>query len=396
MKTANKKTVSNLSQNKVKSTNHNGTLIPSGWSKTSLGKEVDFYNGKAHEDCVTEQGKYTLINSRFVSTGGNSMKYCSSQRFPLYRGDIAMVMSDVPNGKALARCFLIKKNNQYTLNQRICCFRSKNALPIYLQYILNRNKYYLVFDNGVGQTNLRKDEILECPLILPPLAEQKAIVAVLETWDRAIEKTGQLIQAKEKQFKWLLKKLITDQQQNPTWQKVKLGDIFKLGRGRVISKKEIENNPGKFPVYSSQTFNNGELGRINTYDFEGDYVTWTTDGANAGAVFYRTGKFNCTNVCGTAKPIEPKKISCQFISYSLIGRTKKYVSYVGNHKLMNDVFSEILFFLPISKVEQNKIARILYIAQQEIDLLKKTVEKYQIQKKGLMQKLLTGQWRLKV
>ena len=364
-------------------------MLPKGWQELKLGDIYDISAGgdfnPQESSLVQDQRHYYPIYSNALTNKGlygysTYAKHDADAITITARGDIGVANHRDTKFVAIGR-LLVLKNKIQILNKFVS------------EYINHKIKF-LKETTGVPQ--LTVPQVSAYWVTFPPLAEQKAIVAVLETWDRAIEKTGQLIQAKEKQFKWLLKKLITDQQQNPTWQKVKLGDIFKLGRGRVISKKEIENNPGKFPVYSSQTFNNGELGRINTYDFEGDYVTWTTDGANAGAVFYRTGKFNCTNVCGTAKPIEPKKISCQFISYSLIGRTKKYVSYVGNHKLMNDVFSEILFFLPISKVEQNKIARILYIAQQEIDLLKKTVEKYQIQKKGLMQKLLTGQWRLKV
>jgi type I restriction enzyme M protein len=63
----------------------------------------------------------------------------------------------------------------------------------------------------------------------------------------------------------------------------------------------INDNQGEYPVYSSQTTDNGVMGYINTFDFEGDYVTWTTDGIYAGTCFYRSGKFNCTNVCGTLK-----------------------------------------------------------------------------------------------
>jgi hypothetical protein len=70
-----------------------------------------------------------------------------------------------------------------------------------------------------------------------------------------------------------------------------VGRMMNLGRGLVISNIEIGENLGEYPVYSSQTSDNGVMGYIDTYDFEGDYVTWTTDGANAGRVFFRTGKF---------------------------------------------------------------------------------------------------------
>ena len=77
-----------------------------------------------------------------------------------------------------------------------------------------------------------------------------------------------------------------------------VGDICNICRGIVMSKDFIRDNVGAYPVYSSQTENNGELGKINTYSFDGEYLTWTTDGANAGSVFYRNGKFSVTNVCG--------------------------------------------------------------------------------------------------
>lgn len=83
------------------------------------------------------------------------------------------------------------------------------------------------------------------------------------------------------------------------WQKKKIKELCEIGRGRVISAEEINSYPGEYPVYSSQSYNKGEMGRLDSYEFDGEYVTWTTDGAYAGTVFYRNGKFNCTNVCGT-------------------------------------------------------------------------------------------------
>ncbi|HDX6402650.1 TPA: restriction endonuclease subunit S, partial [Escherichia coli] len=77
-----------------------------------------------------------------------------------------------------------------------------------------------------------------------------------------------------------------------------LGEVSALRRGRVMSKGYLTDNFGPYPVYSSQTANNGKIGSINTFDFDGEYISWTTDGANAGTVFYRTGKFSITNVCG--------------------------------------------------------------------------------------------------
>jgi len=239
---------------------------------------------------------------------------------------------------------------------------------------------------GVSKDNLKKIKIL-----LPPLEEQEKIAGILGTWDEAIEKLSDLIEQKKLLKKGLMQKLIYTRT-NAT--KYKVADLFELGRGRVISKNEIDTHQGVFPVYSSQTSDNGILGYINTYDFQGEYITWTTDGANAGEVFYRNGKFNCTNVCGTAKAKE-KNVNLYYAMSFLNHVSKKYVSYVGNPKLMNGVFAIIPLILPDIEI-QNKVAAILSTADDEINLLNQKLEAIKEQKKGLMQQLLTGQIRVKV
>jgi type I restriction enzyme S subunit len=78
-------------------------------------------------------------------------------------------------------CFLIEKNDTYTLNQRIGgIVPMKSINSKFLNLFLNRNLYYLNFDDGKKQTNLRKEQILSCPILLPPLHEQEQIVAKLE------------------------------------------------------------------------------------------------------------------------------------------------------------------------------------------------------------------------
>ena len=141
------------------------------------------------------------------------------------------------------------------------------------------------------------------------------------------------------------------------WDLTTVGRICTLGRGRVISREEIGDCVSGYPVYSSQTSNNGVMGYLPTFDFEGDYATWTTDGAHAGRVFYRTGKFNCTNVCGTMRSKE-NRISLPFIPYVLNLGTRYYVRYDINPKLMNGIMARIPIPVP-SADEQAAIVRFL-------------------------------------
>ena len=139
---------------------------------------------------------------------------------------------------------------------------------------------------------------------------------------------------------------------------VSIGEICEISRGQVMSKDFIRDNAGEYPVYSSQTENDGVLGKISTYMFDGEYLTWTTDGANAGAVFYRNGKFSVTNVCGLLK-IKTEEILPKFLYYALSISTAKHVNKgMGNPKLMSNVMAKILVPLP-PQVAQREIVRVL-------------------------------------
>ena len=142
------------------------------------------------------------------------------------------------------------------------------------------------------------------------------------------------------------------------WKELGDKNVSKLSRGKVMSKQFLEENKGEFPVYSSQTANNGEIGRISSFEYDGEYITWTTDGANAGTVFYRRGKFSITNVCGLVE-INNDQLLTKFVYYYLTISTKKYVSSgMGNPKLMSNVMGKIKIPIPPLEI-QEKIVQIL-------------------------------------
>ena len=159
-----------------------------------------------------------------------------------------------------------------------------------------------------------------------------------------------------------------------------LKDLCIISRGKVISKDYIRDNPGNFPVYSSQTENEGNLGNISTYDYDGEYLTWTTDGANAGTVFYRNTKFNVTNVCGLLK-IKVEKITSKFLYYFLVVKAPEYVNRgMGNPKLMSNVMERIKVPLPPLEV-QNEIVKVLDNYTKSIKELKEKINKELVARK---------------
>jgi len=223
---------------------------------TTLGKSCEFFNGKAHEKDIDVNGKYIVVNSKFISQEGRVVKRTKEQMFPLYKGDIVMVMSDVPNGKALAKCFIIDIDDTYSLNQRICCIRSKEFDAKYLYYQLNRNEHFLAFNNGENQTNLRKDDILDCPLIKPSLEEQRRMVAELDIAFSELEKAKTNTQVNLNNASELFKSELngTFIRKGENWVEKKLKEIGLTQTGNTPKTSEPDNYGDYIPFVKPPHF----------------------------------------------------------------------------------------------------------------------------------------------
>ena len=136
-----------------------------------------------------------------------------------------------------------------------------------------------------------------------------------------------------------------------------LKQIASLRRGQVMSKNYLMKNVGKYPVYSSQTTEKGMIGKINTFAFDGEFVSWTTDGANAGTVFYRTGKFSITNVCGVIKSNNQYPLNHKFLFHWLSIKAQGHViSGMGNPKLMSHQMEKIRIPIPCPEDPKKSLA----------------------------------------
>jgi len=154
------------------------------WEVKILPDVCRFRGGKAHEQHISEFGRFVCVNSKFISTDGKVRKYSTANFCCAKKNDILMVMSDLPNGRALAKAFLVEHDDLYAVNQRVCALTPYRDCSTYLFYILNRNPYFLKFDDGVSQTHLLNHVFRNCPLTIPPtVAEQTAIAEVLSDMD---------------------------------------------------------------------------------------------------------------------------------------------------------------------------------------------------------------------
>ena len=163
--------------------------------------------------------------------------------------------------------------------------------------------------------------------------------------------------------------------------------MFRVTRGYVLAATQTnttKTDEKPYPVYSSQTKDKGLMGYYKDYLYE-DAITWTTDGANAGTVNYRAGKFYCTNVCGVLLSNEVK--ANQMIAEALNNVAKGYVSYVGNPKLMNNVMADIVIQIPTQAEEREMLSSLFASLDYLITLHQRKRDETKQLKKFMLQKM---------
>lgn len=279
----------------------------------------------------------------------------------------------------------------------------------YLNYFFHAQKFRHHMQNiAVGGTmpSINTSILSNVIIHLPPMNEQKAIASLLETWDTAIEKTEALIAAKEKRFKWLLKTLISDQQNNPEWRKMEMEKVACIAKKKALQKlsnkklltvklhcRGVEINKTSFnpkinpkgrPYFERK---NGEflIGRQNFHNGGFGIVPLELDGYIASNAI-------------TSINLNPDRVNTDFLFYSF--SRKNYYQRIGSfmdgtgQKELSDkqILQFSLSLPPLS--QQKQIAQTLNAVKQEIEVLKQLNDQYRTQKRGLMQKLLKGKWRM--
>lgn len=261
--------------------------------------------------------------------------------------------------------------------------------------------YSIVTWSGIEGTTIKRlynKNILETKISLPTPPEQRAIGSFFQDLDKLITLQQRKLEVLKEQKKTYLKLLSPAKgQKKPVlrfagfedeWKEVKVSDIFRVTRGQVLATTEIseeKTDTHKYPVYSSQTKNEGLLGYYDKYLFE-TAITWTTDGANAGTVNYREGKFYSTNVNGVL--LSDEGFANKVIAEILNKEAWKYVSKVGNPKLMNNVMSEISLVIPNDFREISILSSLFQDLDKFIALQQRRLDKLQNMKKALLEQMM--------
>jgi len=368
--------------------------IPSDWDFKRL--EVACCHFKSGfgitSELIFDKGKYPVY-------GGNGLRgYTNTYT---HEGDFLLI------GRQGALCGNIQRvNSKVYISEHAIAVQtnSKNDID-FLAYKLEFKKLNRLSESS-AQPGLSVEKLVRLKIDFPPLFEQKAIAQVLSTADATIHTTEKLIAQKGLRKKWLMQQLLTGKKRlkgfGGEWSKLGAGEIFnsitKKGfadeellsatQDRGIIPRIMLEGRVTMPTTGTESFKLVEIGDfvISLRSFQGglEYS------------YYRGLVSPAYTVLKPKKKIHEEFYKQYFKSYEFIGRLATAVIGIRDGKQISyDDFCIVKIPNP-SFEEQTAIAQVLQAADKEINMLKTKAEKLRVQKKWLMQQLLTGKVRLKI
>ncbi|RDS84208.1 restriction endonuclease subunit S [Dyella psychrodurans] len=390
--------------------------IPNDWDVKLLPDVCRFRSGKAHEQYISESGEYVCVNSKFISTDGQVRKYSSVNFCPAYQDDILMVMSDLPNGRALAKAYLVKEGQKYAVNQRVCALTPlRGNIAGYLYYTLNRNPYFLKFDDGVSQTHLLNPVFKKCPVAIPQSPdEQSAIAGALSDMDALLSSLDALI-AKKRDLKHAsMQQLLTGETRLPgfssEWEMKRLDQLASIRSGGTPSTSIgrfwdgdipwctptdiTQLNGGKYLSKTSRTITREGLLNSSAELIPTNSVVMTSR-ATIGECAINSIPISTNQ--GFKNFVPYASTNVEFLYYLLQTQKQGFIRLCAGSTFLEISKTQLAAHevpLPSSKKEQAAIAKALSDMDAELATLEARRDKTHALKQGMMQELLTGKTRL--
>ena len=281
------------------------------------------------------------------------------------------------------------------INQAILCIRSSSVINLFLQPYLELQKDRFIAKYLQGrQGNLSGEIVCSYSIPIPPMEEQKKIAEILGVWDEAIEKQSRLIEKLELRKRALMQRLLTGRTRLPgfttPWQKVKLGEMAQIKKGKSLTSNNVKS--GLYPVIAG-----GKDSPYSHNDYtDENVITVSASGAYAGYVSYHPQKIWASD-CSVVKEVNTKSSILFLYNLLLYRQVYIYSLQIGGaqpHVFPKDIERVKLLCPPLS--EQKAIAEVLTTADDEIATHRKKLDALRLQKRGLMQQLLTGKTRVKM
>lgn len=370
------------------------TNVPQGWNFSEFGTFAflvkDKYEPDAneHKRCI-ELEHIEKETGKLISVSDSSTHTSVKNKF---------ATNDVLFGKL--RPYLkkyYKPDFEGVCSTEIWVLRGKREIiQEYLFLLIQSDKFISACNVSTGSRMPRADWsfVSETPFLLPPIEEQKKIAEILGTWDRAIEELTGLIAEKKELKRGLMQQLLTGTQRLPgftkPWKKDFLSNLCDIETG----KKDVnEGNPtGQYPFFTcakTHTF-------ADTFSYDKEAILIAGNG-DVGNCQYYNGKFEAyqrTYILSNFRTDVRLLFQILDTKMSRYAESQKQQGAMPYIKL--GALTDFIVYMPEDFAEQKAIAEVLTKADAEIDLLNQQLDVLREQKRGLMQKLLTGEIRVKV
>ena len=378
-----------------------GDIISGGTPDTS---NPDYWNGQiawcTPTDITGLNGKrYIDKTARCIS--GEGLSNCSATLLP---ENSLVICTRATIGDCAINLIPI------STNQGFKSIKAASGWDItFLYYFIKANKPVLIKQSS-GSTFLEisKTAFEKIPIPKPIKSEQSKIASILSTVDDKIDAINDRIIQTQQLKNGLMQRLLTKGighskfKDSPlgeipeSWNVMKLGEITKVCVGKDLLEQNYNPNLSdeyKYPVYSNTVENKGLYGYYNVQEYTGNSVTVIGRGVGVGTAFPRKDSFGAI---GRLVVLFPKNgLDEIYLSYTINFCVKFFAESSAIPQLTGAQISKYLITFPPLQEQQN-IAEILSTVDEKIDVLQEKKTEYEKLKKGLMQKLLTGQIRVKI
>ncbi|MBU4306062.1 MAG: restriction endonuclease subunit S [Candidatus Omnitrophica bacterium] len=370
--------------------------VPRGWQELEIKDFLKFTPREVEKPKV----KYRSLGIRshckgtFVREVENPDKVMMETLYAVKKNDLIVNITFAWEG---AVAIVNKSNEGALVSHRFptYVFDRDVAVPEFFRYLIPSKRFVynlgVISPGGAGRNRvLDRKDFYHLQFIMPPVEEQKIFAEILSTWDRAIETLGKLIETKVKLKKGLMQKLLTGKVRfkefkSEQWQHVKISELCKINYGK--SQKGLPS--GKYKIYGT----GGVVGTTKTYLYNKPSVIIGRKGTIDTPIYIEEPFYPIDTVFYVSfkEGILPKWFYYQLRMIDL----KRYNETSGVPSLNREALYKIKINIA-SLREQNKISSFFSVADRELEYLSHTFETIKKQKKGLMQKLLTGKIRVKI
>lgn len=381
--------------------------LPKGWEQKSLdnylnleSRKVNLENDKEYDLVTVKRSRGGVVRREHLKGRDISVK----SQFYIKEGDFLISKRQIVHGA----CGIVPRNlNDSIVSNEYSVFTAKENFYLpFLEY-LSETLYFqqVCFHSSIGvhieKMIFKLDEWFKWSFNIPPLAEQKRIAEILSTWDKAIETVEKLVANSQRQKKALMQQLLTGQKRllddngvkfGDEWEEKSIKSILTISKGQQLNRDTL-NTTSVYPVINGGIVPSGYTDDFNT---NANTITISEGGNSCGYVSFQKTDFWCGGHCYALKKL---KLNLEF-TYHLLKFNEIQIMRLrvgsGLPNIQKKDLENLEVSFPTNSHEQEKIAQVLTLADQEIELYQQQLDKLKLEKKALMQQLLTGQKRVKI